>query len=362
MPHQGLITVYPKGGGEPRQASFVQYFNEDELKTANIRYFFPDGCQSPQLEIDKNYQAPSKATATLPIKVQPLDSQKPASETIDSSDRGDKNNYRSGRLRGFGGESDKEDSNLAKSGVINADKSQIDARSSSDANKPIASSVSTAGTTTSPTGASIHAHETIAGHGEGKTMSSSLGVPGEEISKADQGARTTSGAVHSGAADDQYLPPTSEGIPASAGHSASGVPSNIPSGADDDYLPPKSRFPTSAGHSASGIPSSIPSGALTVSPKTDLSKINSQNAIGRTPFKQLDNKCSDTCCDDNRPQLLMSRPSVGSCCKGVAKIIIPIEMNVLENIPMPEILEITSETKNVEMLQKLLKLVEKYKI
>lgn len=46
MPHQGLITVYPKDGeGKPRKASFVQSFNEDEIRSANIRYFFPDGCQ-----------------------------------------------------------------------------------------------------------------------------------------------------------------------------------------------------------------------------------------------------------------------------------------------------------------------------
>lgn len=44
VPHQGLITVYPKDGGEARKASFVQSFTEDEIRSANIRYFFPDGC------------------------------------------------------------------------------------------------------------------------------------------------------------------------------------------------------------------------------------------------------------------------------------------------------------------------------
>lgn len=39
-----MITVYPKDGGEARKASFVQSFDEDEIRSANIRYFFPDGC------------------------------------------------------------------------------------------------------------------------------------------------------------------------------------------------------------------------------------------------------------------------------------------------------------------------------
>ena len=333
VPHQGLITVYPKGGGEPRQASFVEYFNEDELKTANIRYFFPDGCQSPQIEIDKNYQAPVKATATTSLKVKPLETQKSTLESTDSSAReGDKNNYRSGRLRDFGGESDKEDSNVAKSGTINGEKSLVDARFSSDANKLVDPSVPTTGKATAQTGAGIHAHDAIGTNGGGQAIPSSLG---QEISTVNGGAVTTSGAVHSRVTDETYLPPTSGGHPVSAGRLAPNIQGNIPSG------------------------------ALTVSPKSDLSNHvlqHGSNAIGKTPFKQLDNKCSDTCCDDNRPQLLMSRPSVGSCCKGVAKIIIPIEMDVLGNIPMTEILEITNETKNVEMLQKLLKLVEKYKL
>lgn len=80
-----------------------------------------------------------------------------------------------------------------------------------------------------------------------------------------------------------------------------------------------------------------------------------------TPYKALDTKCSDTCCDDNRPQILMSRTSPGSCCKGVSKIVIPLDMETLGRIATSEIIDITNETNNVEMLQKLLKLVEKYK-
>lgn len=80
-----------------------------------------------------------------------------------------------------------------------------------------------------------------------------------------------------------------------------------------------------------------------------------------TPYKTLDTQCSDTCCDDNRPQILMSRSSPGSCCKGVSKIVIPLDMETLGRIATSEIIEITNEANSVEMLKKLLKLVEKYK-
>ncbi|KAL7037680.1 hypothetical protein ACKWTF_009325 [Chironomus riparius] len=49
-----LITVYSKGSSEARIASFVESFNEEELKAANIRYLFPDGCQAPTILYDPN--------------------------------------------------------------------------------------------------------------------------------------------------------------------------------------------------------------------------------------------------------------------------------------------------------------------
>ncbi|XP_070491559.1 uncharacterized protein DDB_G0275275-like [Chironomus tepperi] len=49
-----LITVFSKGSTEPRIASFVESFNEEELKAANIRYLFPDGCQAPTILYDPN--------------------------------------------------------------------------------------------------------------------------------------------------------------------------------------------------------------------------------------------------------------------------------------------------------------------
>lgn len=54
---KGLITVYPKDNGEPRTASFSKAFNEEELKTSNIRYFFPDGCDTGRIAL---------ATPTIP--------------------------------------------------------------------------------------------------------------------------------------------------------------------------------------------------------------------------------------------------------------------------------------------------------
>lgn len=58
VPHQGFITVYPKDGSEARKASFVQSFNEDEIRSVNIRYFFPDGCSSMKTELGALVFAP----------------------------------------------------------------------------------------------------------------------------------------------------------------------------------------------------------------------------------------------------------------------------------------------------------------
>ncbi|KAJ6637813.1 hypothetical protein Bhyg_10544, partial [Pseudolycoriella hygida] len=44
-----LITVYPKSGGE-KKASFIRAFSEDQMLSQNIRFFFPDGCVSKEIE------------------------------------------------------------------------------------------------------------------------------------------------------------------------------------------------------------------------------------------------------------------------------------------------------------------------
>ena len=51
VPHQGEILVYPKDGTVARMASFFESFNEDEIKSSNIRYFFPNGCKSTMIDI-----------------------------------------------------------------------------------------------------------------------------------------------------------------------------------------------------------------------------------------------------------------------------------------------------------------------
>lgn len=52
VPQTGVITVYPKDGGEARKASFVQSFDEEDIRSANVRYFFPDGCGIAKSEVD----------------------------------------------------------------------------------------------------------------------------------------------------------------------------------------------------------------------------------------------------------------------------------------------------------------------
>ena len=51
VPHHGDILVYPKDGSDARKASFFESFNEDEIKSSNIRYFFPNGCKSTMIDI-----------------------------------------------------------------------------------------------------------------------------------------------------------------------------------------------------------------------------------------------------------------------------------------------------------------------
>lgn len=88
------------------------------------------------------------------------------------------------------------------------------------------------------------------------------------------------------------------------------------------------------------------------------------NAVNNSAFKSSDNsQCSDTCCDEYRPQILLSRTTPGSsCCDRYGKVVIPIDLEKLTKIAMSEIIEITAEKNNVAMLKKLLKLAEKYEL
>jgi len=66
------ITVYPKSG-EPRKASFVGDFNEEQARSENIRYFFPDGCKGidahiPPFEVKMPTAPVRKPSPPIPIR------------------------------------------------------------------------------------------------------------------------------------------------------------------------------------------------------------------------------------------------------------------------------------------------------
>lgn len=73
---------------------------------------------------------------------------------------------------------------------------------------------------------------------------------------------------------------------------------------------------------------------------------------------------NSNCCDGLKPQILFPRtPDASQCGKSsVAKIVIPIDLSAIQKIPMNEIVELTSEKVNIEMIRKLMKLAEKYQI
>lgn len=249
-----------------RKASFVQSFNEEELRSANIRYFFPDGCQSPKIEIGATefsslFPAKKEPETKTDVRIPPI--QKKADKAIEVPPRR------------------KQPKNIE---------------------------VNVVEVTDAPTTAT---YEKI--------------QPLEQIT----------------------VEPTTS----------------------------KPQIDTIAVQTAIDVTTFKPKvNPITVKPKIDPLPVNPEPITQApkltpitikpepiTPYKHRDSKCSDTCCDDNRPQILMSRASKDSCCKGVSKIVIPIETEVLNRIPTEEIVSVVNESNNVEMLQKLLKLAEKYK-
>ena len=68
--------------------------------------------------------------------------------------------------------------------------------------------------------------------------------------------------------------------------------------------------------------------------------------------------CTDTCCEDNRPQIFFPKFNPNSCCKSVSKLVVPIDLSVLDNVPTAAIAELSNETDPVPMLVKLMKLIE----
>lgn len=74
---------------------------------------------------------------------------------------------------------------------------------------------------------------------------------------------------------------------------------------------------------------------------------------------ELPEQCSDTCCEQNRPQVFFPQIDSNSCCKNVSKLVLPIDLSELDNVAVAEITKITSEIDPVKMLLKLMRLIEK---
>lgn len=68
--------------------------------------------------------------------------------------------------------------------------------------------------------------------------------------------------------------------------------------------------------------------------------------------------CTDSCCEANRPQVFFPRADSNSCCKSISKLVVPIDLTVLDLVPTAAIDEISIETDPVKMLLKLMKLIE----
>lgn len=288
-----------------RQASFVQTFNEDEIRSANIRYFFPTGCQSPSIEIGK-----LKFEDLIPKPKVQDENEKPLAIAINENASNDR---RGKKL------------NLESSAVENQPAEHLNAPEKATITKP---------TTVDP-------------------PSSLIGLPVAVEQKVDEPSK-----INNGISESTTHNPTHPSTQKTTTENQTETPKQPSTETPKQPITetPKTAFPET--------PKAIISDANKSQQiaKPDFAK---SSLIGRpepitTRFKNVESKCSDTCCDDNRPQILMTRASPNSCCKGVSKIVIPIDMEILGKIGTSEIIEITSEPKTVEMLKKLLKLVEKY--
>lgn len=261
VPHQGLITVYPKDGGEPRKASFVDAFKEEEIQSSNIRYFFPEGCKAPEIMVQPIEYKPVERVRTTEFN-----SATPNTR-LNSADN---QNIRGSRRRTV--PSSRNPKNVQE-----------------------------------------------------ENLSDPIALPKPAI----------------------FYVPISENNPLNVEPLATNTNEEKP--LLEEQKPVKNS-------DANDLKSKV------TTTDVDSSK-NLFTPVINAPFKNIDDrKCSDTCCDDNRPQILMSRASPNSCCKGVSKIVIPIEMEILSKITTSEIVEISNETDSKMMLVKLLNLLEKYEV
>lgn len=484
VPHQGLITVYPNDGSEPRKASFVDSFNEEEINSANIRYFFPDGCQSPQIEVgsfdlksifpELSNIGTSKPNGKVVAKIVPVDN-----NALRSSSRTGKNLNSEDLSRPIAiatpaihnvvpvgnGVTPGHSANIPSPGGPSTGIPSPGAPSTgiSSPGGP-STDISSSGVPSSSSPAS--GIPSAGGPTGGPTNGGRANIPSSGVSPIGPSSGVSSGSPSTGGPSSgnghlHYLPPA--GSPTNGGHSASvpslgvpllGVSSGVPSTGTKSTGTPSTKGTISGGHSASvsssggkaigshfasvssssgpsttggrtanvpspfvtlsGVPLTGPSSKVhsaavsstgghsasvslssgpsttgglssaartlestnTVKPKltegsvkvspvkpaTDPSKNGFKPPSPITPFQKIEGTCSDTCCDDSRPQILMSRASPGSCCRGVSKLVVPIDMEILGRMSTSEIIEVTNETSSKMMLQKLLSLVEKYSL
>jgi hypothetical protein len=74
VPNQDLVPVYPEIDTE-RKASFVKDFDVDEKNSQNIRYFFPNACNGPELpelgELPEITRPSTTQRTTIPIQRSP---------------------------------------------------------------------------------------------------------------------------------------------------------------------------------------------------------------------------------------------------------------------------------------------------
>lgn len=277
-----------------RKASFVQSFNEEDIVSANIRYFFPEGCQSPQIEIDPEV-IPEKKPAEVKVKVEvqrPKAPQEKKTKTLDF----------------------KEPQNVQP-----LEKKETDFEQPAAPNENNLISVKPFTNPTEPPALATTQYQSVTQYQPSTQRIESI-VP--FTTRPDSITRS------------EYTTPRPELT----------TFFNVPT---TEFITSRPET-TTLGRIFKSVPL-IPE--INRSPNIPVQII--------TPYKNA-KKCSDTCCDDNRPQILLSRASSDSCCKGVGKIVLPIDMELLAKIGTDEIIQITSISSNTEMLKKLLKLVEKY--
>lgn len=282
----------------------MQTFNEDEIRSANIRYFFPTGCQSPSIEIGT-----LKFEDLIPKHKVQDNNEKPLAinENVSNDRRGKKLN-----LESSAGEIQPAEHLYLPEKLI-----------------------------TKPTAVD--------------PPSSSIDLPVTVEQKVDGPSKINNGIIepttHSPTNLNTQKPTTT---PELKPETTTNPPPEIPKQPVTET--PKKAFP----ETPKAILSSADKSQQIAKPDSGKSSLIDRPEPITNRFKNVESKCSDTCCDDNRPQILMTRASPNSCCKGVSKIVIPIDMEILGKIGTSEIIEITNEPHTVEMLKKLLKLVEKY--